>query len=457
MNWELLLENLSLGGYCPAYWKTTYPSYGNKNQAAEITSVDMTDPSFITQGLALADVDTETDPTGIIKGITRYVTSADKAYGISATKIYEIQESSLTEKSPDSAITGGEDIVLYGNELFWSHDTDIGKADNPWGNANENWWTDVAGGSALTSGKTHQLLVAGTTGLLTVLNGSVVASWDGSTATDSAFDSQDTDIELVSQVYNQNRFWFAGNKPNASGRNESSIFVWDGNSSSWQNEINVGGKIGALWVKDGITFVFYTKNLSQTVCTLGYIDGTRIVDVANYSGSLPEYYQVCNYEDFILWASGTDLMAWGGGDLNINTRIFKLGTCGAGGLGNPFGTPITAASNTLKKFSGYATSCGWKSLLFDCSKSERRSKLDEVRFYFEKLASGAKVEFTLKNNQATSLKTGSISFASDGAITTKKFNLSCLSENFRVELDWSKGSASNPVSIRKIRIKGHYI
>jgi len=457
--WTLNL-NSPFGGYSPAYWTNSYSSIGNSNQANAMVSIDLTDPNVLKQGTGLAVIDTGTNPVGTIKGIMHNVASANKTYGISATKIYDITATTLTEKSPDEAITGGEDICLYGDKLKFSHDNDIGSADNPWANSNQNWWTTTLSGSALQSGEVHQLLVAGTTGLMTVLDGSWVGSWDGTAdggTTQKAFDTQDSDIHLVSQVYNQNRFWFAGNKPNVAGRNEASIFVWDGNSDSWDSKINIDGKVGALFVKNGITFVIYTKNLSDTVCTLGYVDGTRITDALNYYGSLPSWYQVCEYKDFKLWASGTDLMAYGGGDLNISTRLFKLGTCGAGGLANPFGTPITAAAAKLYKLSGYTKTSSWYSPLFDVTGNFRKSRIDKIKFNFDKLETGARVDLTLKNNAGTSLRTNTVSFTGDGAITTKDWYPAVDAENFQLQLNYANGSTSKTVAIRNIKVEGHYI
>ena len=110
-------------------------------------------------------------------------------------------------------------------------------------------------------------------------------------------------------------FWFAGNKPNASGRNEASIFIWDGASQGWENRVKVNGRIGTLFVKNGVTFVWYQKNLSGGVITFGYCDGAQIKDIANYYGSLSNFYQVCDYEDFVVWTSGTDVFGWGGGEI----------------------------------------------------------------------------------------------------------------------------------------------
>ena len=456
MKWKIELTNLSLGGFVPGYFKDTsgYPAFGNKNQAGDMVNCDLTNPTYITQGKGLSAITGTVDT--LMKGILDNVFAADKSAGIGGTKVYEITPTAVTSKTIGT-ITGGQDIKLYAGKLYYSWDTNIGQVNTDWTSADADWFTTVAGGSALTSGKVHQLLVAGTTGLLAVLNGSVVATWDGTSVDDAAFDTQDTDIELVSQVWNQNRFWFAGNKPNTSGRNEASIFIWDGVSPSWDDRIRVGGKVGALFVKNGITFVIYQKNLSEGVCTLGYCDGVQIRDVANYYGSLPAFYQITDYEDFIIWASGTKTFAWGSGDLNLNTRLFQLAPCGTGGLANPFGTPITASSNKLEKFDGYTKTCSWKSLLFDISATGRKSMIDELIINTEKIATGARVDWTLRDNKGTSLKTGTISYATDGAITQKKFTPKCVSENCRLEFSWANGSTANPVSIKSAILKGHTI
>lgn len=436
------------------YWKSVYPAFGNKNQLAEMVSLDLINPSYIQQGPGLSIITGTVDQ--LMKGILNNVMVADKSAGVGGTKLYEITASAVTAKAC-GIITGGEDVILYDGELFYSWNTNIGKCSTAFASPDEDWWSTTASGAALTTGLPHQLLVAGTSGVLAVLNGSVVATWNGTAANNTAFDTKDTDIVLVSQVWNQNKFWFAGNKPNVGGRNEASIFIWDGTSPSWENRIRVNGKIGALFVKNGITFVWYQKNLSQGIITLGYCDGTQIKDIKNYKGSLPNYYQVCDYEDFIIWVSGTDVFAWGGGDVDINTRIFKLGVCGTGGLANPFGTPITAFADKLEKFSGYTVTSSFKTLLFDATKDGRRSMIDTVKFNFEKMADGARVDFIFKNNKGVSVISGIVSYLLYGAVTTKNFTPKKLTENFRIEMNYANGSVTKSVLIKNIRITGHTI
>ena len=446
--WKIEINNF-LGGFAPAYWKNSFPSYGNKNMLGKMTNIDLTDPTCLKQGPGLTTISGTVDQ--LIKGILKHVVSANKTYGFGGTKVYEITPTSV---SAVRTITGasGEDVALYAGHLKYAYDTDIGDFDlgSTW---QDSWWTSQ-GGSALTSGKPHQMIVAGTEGVLAILNGSVVATWDGSVATDDAFDTKDSDIVLVSGVWNQNRFWFAGNKPNTSGRNEGSIFVWDGISPSWDYRIKIDGKIGALFVKNGITYVIYQKNLSQGVCTLGYCDGMQVRDLANYYGSLPAFYQITDYEDFIIWASGNEIFAFGGGDLKLGARLFQLGACGDGGLANPFGTPITAFSDKLQKFLGYTKNSSFKTLLFDPTLGERSGMVDEIKFTFEKLETGARCDITLRDNKNTALWTGTIS---ETGTVSKIFYPKVKCENFRLEGDFSNGSTSNPVAIKSILIKGHTI
>lgn len=450
-SWKLQINDF-LGGFAPSYWKETYPSFGNANMAADMTSIDLTSPSVLKQGPGLSTVSGTV--TQLMRGIMDNVVSANQSYGFGGTTVYSVASAAVTTARVIASTTG-HDVVLYDGHLKYIYGTDIGDFDlsSTW----DDDWGTVSASITLTAGLPHQGIVAGTTGLLSILNGSVVSTWDGTTGTDDAFNTRDTDITLVSQVWNLNRFWFAGNKPNTVGRNEASIFVWDGNATSWEQRIRIDGKIGTLFVKNSITFVIYQKNLSQGVCTLGYVDGVRIKDLANYQGTLPAYYQVTDFEDFIIWASGTDIMAYGGGDLKVNARLFKLGTCGVGGLANPFGVPITASSNKLEKFSGYTLASNWKSLLFDVTGEDRKSRIDKVKFNFDKLASGARVNIVLKNNQGTSIFSDHISFTTDGAVTTRDFYPKIDTENFRIEADYVSGSAVNTVAIRNIKTNGTYI
>lgn len=452
MKWGLRLDNLSLGGFAPNYWETEYGAYGNNNMGISMTNTDLTNPTFLTQGRRLATIDTVSD---LIRGIHPTVIQGDKTYGIGQDGIYSILSTATSLVATVSSVTG-EDVALYAGHAKFSYGTDIVDYDlaTTW---DKDWWTVVAGGSALTSGKPHPMEVAGTSGVLWIANGRYIAEWDGTTATDDAFDTKDTSSEIVSHKWNQNRLWIAANKPNVSGRKDGSIYLWDGNSPSWEYQIKIRGEIGTLWVKNGITYVWYKKNLSDSVSTLGYADGTQIKDLVNYYGSLPKYYQVSEYKDFILWAAGSDkkLFGYGSGDPNLPPRLFQLSKAGTGGIANPFGTPIIATSSEVVKFSGYETQSDWKSIQYDISGDGKESMIDEIRFNIEKMATGARMDYVLQNNAGIFKFASAISYANNRTATHIKHTPRCKTDNFRLELNWYNGSATNPVKVKSIKIRGH--
>jgi hypothetical protein len=224
------------------------------------------------------------------------------------------------------------------------------------------------------------------------------------------------------------------------------------------------GRIGAITVKGGVVFVFYEDITSTGGFKLGYLSGLQIVDVAHFTGSLPAFYQVTEYKNLITWISSGEVWAWGSVEKDVPVTLSQLADGGystVGGIACPFGTPIIASNQTtsykLAKFSGYDTACYWYSMTFDITGNGRRGFIDKIKFNFEKLATGARVDYTLKDNKGTSLKTGTISFTVDGAITTKDFFPKAEGENFRLELSWANGSTTNPVSIRNVRIFGHIL
>ncbi len=453
MNWQILINNLSLGGYAPAYWKSTYGSYGNNNMAISMSSSDLINPSYLTQGPGLTVITgTVTD---LIRGIHPTVVSANKTYGIGSDGIYDITATAVSLVATIGAATG-EDVALYAGHAKFSYGTNVVDYDlgSQW---NKSWWTAVAGGGALTSGVPHPTEVAGTSGVFYVANGRYVAQWNGTTADDDAFDTKDSDSVICDIRWNQNRLWIAANKPNVSGRNEGSIYSWDGNAISWENQIKIEGEIGSLYVKNGVTYVFYKKNLSQGVCTLGYVDGIQIKDLTNYYGSLPKYYQVTEYEDFILWVSGTDgkTFAFGAGDNSLNGRLFQLSQAGTGGIANPFGTPIFAYTTSVKKFSGYDKNSYWKSVQYDVTGDGKESMIDEISFNIEVMATGAGLTWSLVNNRGITKSTDTITYTKNGTNTHIEFTPKCKTDNFRMELAFSNGSTSNPVCIKSIKIKGH--
>jgi hypothetical protein len=93
--------------------------------------------------------------------------------------------------------------------------------------------------------------------------------------------------------------------------------------------------------------------------------------------------------------------------------------------------------------------------MFDITGTGQVSQINEVRFNFETLASGASVAWKLLDNGGRTVYSDTISYAKLGAKTTAYYPLKKNTENFRVELDYAAGSTTNSVKIRNIKINGN--
>lgn len=477
---QIQIENLSHGGFCPRYYEADYPSYGNKNQAGKMQNCDLTNAGYICQGPGLADLTAGTQAgavTTLIKGMTDFAVTSDVAYGTGGAKLYKFSSTAVTNAgawphtiSQDGA-ESGEDVALYQGNLYYSYNqtggADIGKYnldatfDDDWGST-----VPATGAAALEAGVSHQISNSVNEAVMYIANGRYVASYDGAT---DAFNNQALDFPtgmVISSIkWVNNRLWIAVNKTSLTGsnKNRASLFVWDGTTDQPETEITLSGTVGGLYVKNSILYVFYQDVTNTGGYKLAYVNGSQIIDLANFTGSLPAFYQISEYKDFIIWNSSGLIYAWGSGDKELPIKMFQLADAGhstVGGIVSPFGTPIIASYDgasayRLAKFSGYDVSSNWKSLIFDITGTGRQSSIESIRINFEELDANAYVAWSLVNNKGDTIYNDVISNTKLGGVTTAFYPINGkVQENFRIEFDYSAGSAAATVKLKSIRIKG---
>ena len=470
-------------GFCPAFWKSSFPTYGNRNQASSMKNVIMLRPDCFGQGPGLVDLTNGTQAgkvTTLIKGILDMAQASNLTFAVGGNLLYELSADTVSSKASapvlphvidKATVTGetGEDVKYYKGEIFYTYNHsgskgDCGKYDltrDADADFDDDWLSQV--GLVELMEAPHQIVVAGTDGIMAIANKYYVTTWDGTTATEDAFNTKDTDSVIPSIVWNNNRFHIAANKPNLTGDNKniSSIYIWDGNDVSWENRAEVKGRLGALYVKDGVTFVFHEDITTDGGYRLGYLSGTQIIDVASYKGSLPEYYQVTEYENHIVWISDGLVNAWGSTDIGLPAFLSQLADGGhttVGGFACPFGTPMIASNITtsyrLANFSGHTVDSDWKGITFPISGDDRKGLIEKVIVDIKKPSAGAKVDITLRDSKGIATWTDSIAFDTDGAITKKIFKPMVKAEDIRLELDWANSSSTNSLSIKSVIIKG---
>lgn len=483
IDWQIAITCPS-AGFSPDYFDETYPSYGRSNMAGALLNCDLSSPSRITQGLGLATL-TAGDETGAVTTLIKHVLDIpcllNYTFAVGGAKLYKLSASAVTNDATyphtiDKAVVTGEDgesVCFDGTYLyyFYNHSGpagDFGRLTVATDAFDDDFGSTVPTGAAALVSAPHPSVI-GLDGIVYFGNGRYVGRYDPVTNSLSA-DELDLQIgsECVDVRYDNNRVVAAFNFPNFSGSNNSVGFIvyWDGVAASWDDgspNPHINGKIGAIYVKNGTVYVWYQK-VGDTGYTFGYIQGNSIKPIRAYSGSLPNFGQVGEWNNHLIWISNGLVHAWGSKDELIPPILSQPipgGYTTVGALSSPFDTPLIASTQAtnykLAKTSGYSTNAYYKSILFDADSS----MIDEVVIDYYPTSANSRVDVKIEYNLGSSLtlakpgQTGSITNTNDSGLRRKTFQPQLEVNSFRIFLDWSSGSAVNAQAIRKVTIKGH--
>lgn len=479
--WKIQLDRNR--GFAPKYYEDTYPSFGNREQAGAMQNISLLDPNLMTQGPGMAEL-TNGDQGGavttLMRGILRHAVASGESYAIGGAKLYKFSASTVNSGgSPswprtisDAGSEVGEDVAHYQGALYYSFNQTgsvgtIGKYDLA-STFDDDYWDSGTPAATQLQDAPHQMINGGDD-VLYIANGQYIATLDGTTGNDQALDFWQ-DAQVSSLTWNYNRVLAAVNRPNLTGVNvnQSGVYRWNGISSSWEGDpIEVNGRIGALYTKNGITYIWYEAFLDGAVrLVFGYLTGGSVSNLRTFSGSLPLYYQVGELFDYVIWVSSGRIYAFGPLSGEVEVDMFQLlspqYTNTVGGIASPFGEVLAASNDggsnySLERENGFETDSNYKTLLFDTSEEDLKSIVDKLVLRTNQLATGAKVDLTVRDKQGTALWTGEMSFSTDGAVTKKIFFPRATGEDLRLEYDFSNGSSTNNVAVRGTVIKGRNI
>ena len=466
------------GGLCPSYFDNSYPFYGNKNQASETIDVDLSDPNVLTQGPGIANLTggTQEGELGsvLITAILKHAVSIAVSYGCGADKVFKLTPTAVSNGNFPKTIAAGtanvstslisfKSLVL----VFWNDtgvDGDIGLLtdDTTW---DDDWGSTIPTGHAQLEDAPHYPIVGGDD-VVSFTNGKYIGTYNGTTLNPHGLDFF-TDSETVSIAWNRNIYIIAVNRPNVSGSNfnQSAIYNWNGISPSWEGDpIEVNGEIGALYTKNGVTYVWWKDGTSTGGYNFGYISGGRLETLRRYEGSLPNHNQVGEHEGLITWVTDNKVYKWGARDNQTEIKMFhycsgKSTTIGT--IAAPFGDLLVSSNVSttynIGKISGYSLAARYKTIVFPVSNAEFESYIDTIIVETEEMKTGAKCDFTLTYDKEKSTQVlTQVAYDSDKTTRHKILNKSYKLEDFRLDVSWANGSATNPVKIRSIFIKGHY-
>ena len=448
---------------------------GNVGNYSEAQNIDIiSKPGFLTQGAGLAKL-TNGDETGVVTELINFIMQTAVAdgqtYGIGNTKLFRITPTTVSSTTDwPHTITGatrGESVIYLKGALYYFIQNNIGKATGLAGTPTftDDWGTTGTHGNTIAlEDAPHP--VACKEDIMLFGNGQYVGRYF---ANSDDLDVQKLDFgddnEVADVVFHSNRWIIAVNAGvSGSNRSQGHIYLYDGSaiSSLLDDEANVGlQRIGFLFLLDGIIYVAYQDLSTTNGYKIGYLAGRRIRPLGYFSGGLPSFRQKTLYKDTILFLGGNKIYSSGAVIDKLPVQLSHLATADystAGALSAPFGTPMIASTDgthyRLSKFSGYSVSSYWKSIVVPLVYGRYLGHIDEVIVLTKEMGTDARCDLKLEYNQASET-----SDPQTISSTTKRRFVFPMDkgqvEDFRVYLDWSKGSASNACLIRQIQINYH--
>lgn len=465
--WSIELNNFS-NGFAPLAFADSLTELGNGGHASVMQNVDILDGD-LTQGPGLADLTNGTQAgavTELIQFIMDKAVAADVTYAIGTSKLFQLSSTAVTNAGiwphAITSCTEGESIQVLKGNLYYFYNTAsaglIGKYD-----LNTTFTDNWQGGLQIAphpSDKKEDIMVFG--------NGryaGVYIEGSASMTVDKLDFGNDCQVDDV--LYNAG-FWYLAVNSGVTGTNrtEGQIYLYDGAAliNTLTDEAGVGfQRIGFLYRVNGIVYVAY-QDLTSSGFIIGYINGKSITPLRRFTGTLPNFQQKTLYKNTILFLSSGLVYSAGAmvGELPYQlSQHADGGHATVGAIAAPFGTPMISSFNgttgyRLAKFSGYDTACSWKSIVFPLSLGKFKGYIDEIIVLTRTLGSGASCALTIETDQASATNTAkTITTTGKRRHYFTNFGINGI-EDFRVALSWAGGSTSNPVTIRSIKINGHF-
>ena len=471
--WEITIDRFD--GFVPSWFSNDWPSVGTKYQASDMADIDLTDPNRMKPGPAPENLrngdqgngDQEGAVTTLVKSFMRQVASQGVSFAIGGDYLYNLStnEVSLTGDWPHQILgvdSEGEDVIAYKGQLFYFYnwlalktpEGDIGMYDSDSG-FTDDWGSTIPSGAAYLEYAPHQAINGGDDEVY-FANGHYVgkiSEIDGVYTLSTQALNFWEDSEIMSLTWNENRIKIALNRPNCDGSIQSAIYNWNGYSSSWEGDpIEVKGRIGALYTKNGIDYVWWRDVGTTGEFNFGYVSGTQVKGIKKCTGSLPLYYQVGEYKGFIAWMSDGLVYLHGQSDPESPVKFFQYtrslypnGT--NGGLGMPFEELLTASSfstddginySLAKAGSDYSDDSYWKTRVFPVMLPGYVSQVDKIQMNTETFPVGSKLEtyFFYNGNCANEIIDSMLYSATSSNTFHKVLNKSLKIEDFLLKLLW---------------------
>jgi len=465
-------------GQAPLAHLDTLSEIGNAGNYSVATNVDIiSKPGLLIQGPGLSTLTAGTEAGAVsdqINFIFDKAVASNVTYGVSDTLLHKISATAVTNTGDfphtiTGATEGSSCIHFQGSLLYFynkSSGGDIGLFDLA-STFNDDWGSTIPGGAAALQKAPHP--VAKKEDILMFGNGRYAGTYISATTTlaPTKLDfGQDTEVADV--AFHANQWWLAVNSGITTGTNRASsqIYLYSGAaiSSVLSDEVALGiQQIGFIMPVNGVVYVAYKELSSTGGFAIGFVSGRQIKPLRHFTGSLPTFAQKTLYKNTIAFVSNGLIYSVGAVVDQLPLQISQLADGGfttVGALSAPFGTPMVASTQStsfkLAKFSNYDVACTWKSIVIPTMRGRAVGMIDEILVFTNSLGSGASVAVAIESNQAGATTT--IGDVDTDSQTRHLLRVPVPNvEDYRLTLDWSGGSTTNPVEVRRIIVNGHYV
>ena len=453
---------------------------GNAGNYSVATNVDIiSKPGILTQGPGLATLTAGTQAGAIsdqVNFIIDKAVASNVTYGISDTLLHKISATAVTNTGGvfPRTITGateGSSCVHFQGKLFYfynkSSGADCGVFDLTSTFDDVFFSTNVTAGAGALEKAPHP--VAKKEDIMLFGNGRYVGTYISTTDT-LARQKLDfgADTEVADVCFHANQWYLAVNSGITTGTNRASsqIYLYDGSATSsiLSDEVALGlQQIGFILPVNGVIYVAYKELSSDGGFAIGYVAGRQIKPLRYFTGSLPTFAQKTIYRNTIAFISGGLVYSCGAVVEQLPIQLSQLADGGfttVGALASPFGTPMVASTEStsfkVAKFSGYTVASTWKSIVVPIVSGNSVGMIDRIVVMTNVLKASALCALKIESNQAVTTTTiGNITTTGK---TRHIFKVPVANvEDYRIFLDFSGGSATNSVEIKRVIVTGHYV
>lgn len=441
----------------------------NRNQDSKYSVGDSIDPfrdlGYIKPSFTKTSVGT---PNAIIKDIARRTDTT--ALAINAGIIYYIKDKvfddydGATFPYSPSALGDGLDLVFYPNtnKLIYIGKAKAGQAvfTDPTVTLDDDHLSTIPNGADDFSASQDNRPYVIWNNYLLIGDGRYVVKFDGQTS--EVYTAQYFDVGegfVINSLFVYSGYLGIVCKPTV-GDYQSQILLIDGSSATAAvRRFTVNEKI-TVAKNEGTNLFFFTEDLTGKgwIKQMGQdgLDNDSAVELRFENASTGElesfaaptrHSEVDIYDNKLAFASSGYVFVLGNG---IISKPFK-----------PTGTTITAIkladsgnlyvasyTTTTYYFEVFSTGNSTATLKFPYKDSGQKIMINYVKYYFKPLVSGDSATVGLEIDYGTSvtlkdsLDASTIAYATDGAITSKKFKIAKECFSFRPTLTWTAGGNS---------------